>query len=347
METDRLLHPSQDIQKAIETLWMMIHKAGDSFAARQQADADTLTRISYLESEIETKDSAIQSQAATIESWKAEIATIDELRASMKALYEKLNDTQSALSDRDARVASLEDDLRREREQSGVQELMQKELDKVNEDRQAWQTRAQNLEQTLQERSVQLSRLQEALEESEELYQKLSDESAQLRADNHQFREELRSLTEHSQRQHDSAVEYKGQLDEMIQRMYETEKQLILAEERLKSLDELRAVPSDTPTLIEGMLRSELDDARERIRELQAALQLHENTPAAPAAEAPSPVYGHIADSLRQSASVLASATDGTGSANGGVHFDAEQCALLLQRLQNATGILQQALATT
>ncbi len=388
METDRLLAPSNEVQKSVESLWQMVRRAGDIMAAKQQHDADMQTRISLLESELEAKADLIATQNTTLESWKEEIATIDELRASMKGLYEKVNDLQATVQDRDLRIERLLAEAQIQSQNTVELEQLQQRLRSAESDVLAWQTRAENMEQSLQERGMQVAEaenqvriqraelqalraehelrqstahkeIQELLVATTELRRQIaqaesqqqisSDEIARLERNAEDLRTKL-------QRQDDATTEYKAQLMEMTARMYEREKQAVLAEEKLHILEQAEQNQQEL-SAADSLLRSEIEQYKVRVSQFEQELealrvevqtvtnQRDELSRAAEETSTDSPL-SQLANSIRQTADYL---SQGDSDANdSALRIGAQRQSIhgIVEKLRSAVRLLEGAVVS-
>ncbi len=386
METDRLLTPSKEVQKAVESLWQVMRRAGDIMAAKQQHDADMRQRISLLEAEIESKTEQIATHVATLESWKGEIAEIDDLRASVKSLYEKLNDGQTILREKDQRIEQLVQEAEGFRIKSTDAESLRTQLHRAEQELLSWQARAQNLEASLQQRSEQVADAESTLRRTQQEMHAGREASAQLvdtlkqeqqetvqtlsevrksfqelerthdsvRQENSRLQRDLDEIRVRLQRQDDATQEYKSQLMEMTARMYEREKQALLAEEKLTLLESIDRQQQEN-TVDDAVLRSELEDYRARVQQFEEELKVvrsevqrvteQRDQLTLAAEQFPESPLSKLASSIRQTADYLsqgehASPTSGLNAASKETVYG------IVDKLRSAVKLLESAVAS-
>lgn len=306
METDRLLLPSKDIQRIVEQLWVLVRRTADTLAEQQNEDLEARTRVVYLESELESMAATVQSQNAAIEQLKEEVQHKDslqlevrELGASNTDLLRKVEELQTQLN-----AAQQLADSRLETQQS-YQEL-EAELTAVTVRAQNMEQVLQERGRDLSEANVLVEQLRSELHsvraaresvagEAQTAISELEKRIAEMQASetsmtqelerlNHEYRASLLEAEEKAvaiaeakaeaalaqkHTEDSSAAKYASLVDEMSVSIAELEQKLQSAESRLQEYDEMKKKSSKAPTLIEGMLRSDVESLSARVAQLE------------------------------------------------------------------------------
>lgn len=343
METDRLMIPSKDLQRTVEHLWTMVRQAGDALSAQQGEESEARVRVAYLESELESMASTVQSQNAALEQLRDELQKADSLRGSL-----------DEVNARNAELHTSLEEVRAELEGARRQAMDTTEADAAYADLQSEMTavtiRAQNMENVLQERGrdlaaahVEMERLRNELEgeraesarrslesdgaksEMEALVADLRDQATRLAAESAQRESEWAAEKRDLQTRIDgalaaqandtgSAAKYSSLVDEMSVTIAELEQKVQTAESRLQEYEELKKKSSKAPTLIEGMLRADVESLSARVAQLEEERTLwsHETTDdaiAAASSQDRKERLNGIAEKLRTAIAILERST--------------------------------------
>jgi len=259
------------VHKSIEQLWKVIKSSGEIIVAVQDDSFHQQTKIAFLESELESKNSSLQSLTIALVELKDEIKHIDELRAAMKALYEKNHDAQSVINDRNNEIQKLVDEAQLLQKIVAENEIHKNHIEVLN---------AQNKELTnsitiqyhkleqYENLNVQFSQLKDELsnyktillrkdaeiednlslnkkaeEKIRELQQTVQD-SALLYSEFEDLKKSLEELNAQNsdaqlqiELQHKFATTYKAQLDEMTEKMFASEHMLQEAKSHIELLE--------------------------------------------------------------------------------------------------------------
>ncbi|MFN8367453.1 MAG: hypothetical protein U0Y96_09490 [Candidatus Kapaibacterium sp.] len=265
-------HIKGDVQQYVEQLWKVVKRSGEILIAVQDDSAILQKKVAYLENEIESKNASIHSLTTSLDELKDEISHIDELRAAMKALYEKNHDAQSVINDRNSEIQRLVAETQEQHEKLVTAEkyqLLNTELDQklqksindtqileeklskyetleqdyiiAQDEMSALKTVILRKEAEIEEQILNAKKLEDKVNElhvtiadSEKLY----TEYEQLKHDNAEQQKQIQDLQSQIEIQHRSAVDYKEQVDELTEKMFVSERKLQEALSWSKQLEE-------------------------------------------------------------------------------------------------------------
>lgn len=265
------VQPGTEVKQAVQGLWKTIRSTGEIIVSIREDNSRLSDRLSILEQENNAKSDVIGSLEQNIRDMRHDMEHIEELRAAMKALDAKYEETRLAAEEKDAQIHSLKEELSQLREErdalynteAKVKELHeentrlsseltaalttideQKRIDEKKRELEEVVNALNNdllrknseIEDYLREREESALRLQE-LEAAEKSAQSLSEEVSKLKDEHQQLQRKHAELQEYAQRQSAAALEYKAELDEMAAKMYETEKDLGLARKRIEEVE--------------------------------------------------------------------------------------------------------------
>lgn len=306
METDRLLLPSKDIQRIVEQLWVLVRRTADTLAEQQNEDLEARTRVVYLESELESMAATVQSQNAAIEHLKEEVQQKDSLQIEVRELSAVNSDLQRKVEELQTQLNAAQQlaDSRLETQQSH-QEL-EAELTAVTVRAQNMEQVLQERGRDLSEANVLVEQLRSELNNVRAAHESVAGEAqtaisdyekriAELLASDAAKMQELERMHQehHSSlleaevkamaiaeakaeaalaqkyAEDSSAAKYASLVDEMSVTIAELEQKLQVAESRLQEYDEMKKKSSKAPTLIEGMLRSDVESLSARVAQLE------------------------------------------------------------------------------
>ncbi|MFM8569013.1 MAG: hypothetical protein ACKOB6_05365, partial [Candidatus Kapaibacterium sp.] len=165
METDRLMIPSKDLQRTMEHLWTMVRQVGEALVAQRDEDSEARVRVAYLESELESMASTVQTQNAALEQWREEVRSADAVNGTMQEVNGRNEMLQQTLDRLTGELESLRGQAASDGEADTVNAELRSEMTAVT-------IRAQNMENVLQERGrdlaaahVEIARVMEELDE--------------------------------------------------------------------------------------------------------------------------------------------------------------------------------------
>ncbi|MFM8437337.1 MAG: hypothetical protein ACKOAX_02580, partial [Candidatus Kapaibacterium sp.] len=250
------------------------------------------------ESELESMASTVQTQNAALEQLREEVRSADAVNGTMQEMNGRNEMLQQTLDRLTGELESLRGQAASAGEADAVNAELRSEMTAVT-------IRAQNMENVLQERGrdlaaahVEIARLMEELEEHrteqariittnektvaglETMLTELREQAARREAEFASTslawaseRQELQSRMEtlHSTKSEEngSAAKYASLVDEMSVTIAELEQKVQSADSRLLEYEELKKKSSKAPTLIEGMLRSDVESLSARVAQLE------------------------------------------------------------------------------
>lgn len=298
MDTDRLMVPSKDVQQTMVQLWSLLRQVGEALTSQQNEDSEARTRVVYLEAELESMAANIHSQSALLDQLREEVQVVEDLRSTLAELKEQNVELRS---DDERLRAELEAARTESRETSATE----REISELQLELTAITVRAQNMENVLQDRGRELAvahvvneQLQEELRKErnnlqqyeasqgeirialetrvadlervvEDLQRGFVQKESEWESEKRELQAQVESVRAEQRSDDGSAARYASLVDEMSVTIAELEQKVQTAESRLHEYEELKKKSSKAPTLIEGMLRADVESLSARVAQLE------------------------------------------------------------------------------